>query len=57
MKIATLKKETKPFFVFVPTYLEGGNGIDSGDQEILTETMREYFGISRKSCALSWCCR
>lgn len=36
------EKETKPFFVFVPTYLEGGNGIDSGDQEILTETMREY---------------
>lgn len=36
------EKETKPFFVFVPTYLEGGNGIDSGDQEILTEIMREY---------------
>lgn len=28
--------------VFVPTYLEGGNGVDNGDQEILTETMREY---------------
>ncbi|MBO0462496.1 MULTISPECIES: class Ib ribonucleoside-diphosphate reductase assembly flavoprotein NrdI [Enterococcus] len=36
------EKETEPFFTFVPTYLEGGNGIDSGDQEILTETMREY---------------
>ena len=28
--------------MFVPTYLEGGNGVDNGDQEILTETMREY---------------
>lgn len=30
------------FFVFVPTYLEGGNGVDNGDQEILTEALREY---------------
>lgn len=37
-----LEAESGPFFVFVPTYLEGGNGIDNGDQEILTETMREY---------------
>lgn len=36
-----LEKITIPFFVFVPTYLEGGNGIDNGDQEILTESMRE----------------
>ncbi|MGX7328019.1 class Ib ribonucleoside-diphosphate reductase assembly flavoprotein NrdI [Enterococcus bulliens] len=34
--------ETEPFVVCVPTYLEGGNGIDSGDQEILTEAMRDY---------------
>lgn len=36
------ESETAPFFTFVPTYLEGGNGIDSGDTEILTEVMREY---------------
>ncbi|AYW45461.1 class Ib ribonucleoside-diphosphate reductase assembly flavoprotein NrdI [Tetragenococcus koreensis] len=34
--------ETEPFFAFVPTYLEGGNGIDNGDQEILTESLRDY---------------
>ncbi|MFV0559596.1 MAG: class Ib ribonucleoside-diphosphate reductase assembly flavoprotein NrdI [Enterococcus sp.] len=39
-------KETEPFFVFVPTYLEGGNGVDNGDTEILTETMREYLEYS-----------
>jgi protein involved in ribonucleotide reduction len=37
-----LESEDEPFVVFVPTYLEGGNGVDNGDQEILTETMREY---------------
>ncbi|WP_411372680.1 class Ib ribonucleoside-diphosphate reductase assembly flavoprotein NrdI [Enterococcus thailandicus] len=36
------EQETESFFTFVPTYLEGGNGIDNGDTEILTETMREY---------------
>ncbi|ALS00998.1 ribonucleotide reductase [Enterococcus silesiacus] len=34
--------EHAPFFTFVPTYLDGGNGVDNGDTEILTETMREY---------------
>lgn len=34
--------ETAPFFCFVPTYLEGGNGVDNGDKEILTEALREY---------------
>ncbi|MDT2639299.1 class Ib ribonucleoside-diphosphate reductase assembly flavoprotein NrdI [Enterococcus dongliensis] len=34
--------ESTPFFTFVPTYLEGGNGVDNGDKEILTEVMREY---------------
>ncbi|WP_061841212.1 class Ib ribonucleoside-diphosphate reductase assembly flavoprotein NrdI [Tetragenococcus halophilus] len=36
------EEETEPFFAFVPTYLEGGNGIDNGDQEILTESLRDY---------------
>lgn len=36
------EKENTPFFAFVPTYLEGGNGVDNGDTEILTEVLREY---------------
>ncbi|WP_207696631.1 nrdI protein [Enterococcus sp. DIV0212c] len=39
---SVFEDETAPFFTFVPTYLDGGNGVDNGDTEILTETMREY---------------
>ncbi|OTN90071.1 nrdI protein [Enterococcus sp. 7E2_DIV0204] len=39
---SVFKDEHAPFFTFVPTYLDGGNGVDNGDTEILTETMREY---------------
>lgn len=47
-----LEQETAPFFVLVPTYLEGGNGIDNGDQEILTEAMADYldFGDNATLC-------
>ena len=31
-----------PFVSFLPTYLEGGNGIDTGFQEILTENLRKF---------------
>lgn len=31
-----------PFVAFLPTYLEGGNGIDNGNKEILTTPLREY---------------
>lgn len=34
--------EKEPFFCFVPTYLDGGNGIDSGYTEIMTTPMGEY---------------
>lgn len=34
--------ESQPFFVFVPTYLTGGNGIDSGYTEIMTNALGEY---------------
>ncbi|GAX08222.1 MAG TPA: ribonucleotide reductase assembly protein NrdI [Lactobacillus sp.] len=34
--------ETKPFFCFVPTYLDGGNGIDNGVKELMTNVMGEY---------------
>jgi protein involved in ribonucleotide reduction len=39
---SVFEDETEPFFTFVPTYLDGGNGVDNGDTEILTETMRDY---------------
>ena len=38
-------KETEPFFTFVPTYLDGGDGISNGNTEILTEVMREYLAF------------
>lgn len=46
------KAETKPFFTFVPTYLTGGNGIDSGFTEIMTNALGEYieYGNNAKQC-------
>lgn len=35
-------QEKEPYFCFVPTYLEGGNGLDNGTQEIMTDALREY---------------
>lgn len=34
--------ETTPYFAFVPTYLDGGNGIDNGVKETLTNALGEY---------------
>ncbi|MFD1429078.1 class Ib ribonucleoside-diphosphate reductase assembly flavoprotein NrdI [Lacticaseibacillus mingshuiensis] len=34
--------ETEPFFVLVPTYLDGGNGIDNGVKELMTTAMGDY---------------
>ena len=34
--------ETGNFFAFVPTYLDGGNGIDNGVKEMMTNTLGEY---------------
>ncbi len=31
-----------PFVAFLPTYLEGGNGVDSGDVEILTNPLGDF---------------
>lgn len=44
--------ETEPYFCFVPTYLEGGNGVDNGTQEIMTNAMYEYIesGDNAKFC-------
>ncbi len=33
---------TGPFVAFLPTYLEGGNGVDNGDQEILTNPLGDF---------------
>lgn len=34
--------ETMPYYAFVPTYLDGGNGIDNGVKETLTNALGEY---------------
>ena len=34
--------EKEPFFALVPTYLDGGNGIDSGYTELMTNALGEY---------------
>ncbi|RRG17368.1 class Ib ribonucleoside-diphosphate reductase assembly flavoprotein NrdI [Weissella viridescens] len=34
--------ETSDYFAFVPTYLDGGNGIDNGVKEILTNALADY---------------
>lgn len=45
-------QESAPFFVFVPTYLTGGNGIDNGFTEIMTNALGEYIedGHNAKYC-------
>ncbi|MCU0081896.1 class Ib ribonucleoside-diphosphate reductase assembly flavoprotein NrdI [Streptococcus danieliae] len=39
----------KPYVTFVPTYLEGGNGIDNGDVEILTTDVRDFMAYGENS--------
>ncbi|MCW0952637.1 class Ib ribonucleoside-diphosphate reductase assembly flavoprotein NrdI [Weissella ceti] len=41
--------ETTPYFAFVPTYLDGGNGIDSGVTETLTNALGEYLDYGNNS--------
>lgn len=33
---------TEPFVTMLPTYLEGGNGVDNGDVEILTTPLGDF---------------
>ncbi|MBB1062692.1 class Ib ribonucleoside-diphosphate reductase assembly flavoprotein NrdI [Limosilactobacillus fastidiosus] len=44
--------EQEPFFVFVPTYLDGGNGITSGFTEIMTNSLGDYIAYDNnpKNC-------
>ncbi|NQG97108.1 class Ib ribonucleoside-diphosphate reductase assembly flavoprotein NrdI [Streptococcus suis] len=41
-----------PFVAFLPTYLEGGNGVDNGDVEILTNPLGDFiaFGNNAELC-------
>ena len=34
--------EHEPFVIFLPTYLEGGDGVETGTTEVLTTPLREY---------------
>ena len=50
--VKDLVKEGKPFFevdtpfiAFLPTYLEGGNGVDNGDVEILTNDLGDFIAF------------
>ena len=57
--VKDLVKEGKPFFevdtpfiTFLPTYLEGGNGVDNGDVEILTTDVADFiaYGDNATKC-------
>lgn len=41
-----------PFVAFLPTYLEGGNGVDNGDVEILTIPLGDFiaYGNNVANC-------
>ena len=43
---------TNPFITFLPTYLEGGNGVDNGDVEILTNPLGDFIAAhdNHKRC-------
>ncbi len=43
---------TEPFVAMLPTYLEGGNGVDNGDVEILTTPLGDFIAAhdNYKSC-------
>ncbi|KXT77838.1 class Ib ribonucleoside-diphosphate reductase assembly flavoprotein NrdI [Streptococcus sp. DD13] len=45
-EIPFFKVET-PFVAFLPTYLEGGNGVDTGDREILTTPLRDFIAYEQ----------
>lgn len=50
--IKDMVKEERPFYAmsqsfvaFLPTYLEGGNGLDNGDVEILTNDLGDFIAF------------
>lgn len=44
--------ETQPYFCFVPTYLDGGNGIDNGVKELMTNVLGEYIAYGQNATHL-----
>ncbi|NQG19739.1 class Ib ribonucleoside-diphosphate reductase assembly flavoprotein NrdI [Streptococcus suis] len=38
-----------PFVTFLPTYLEGGNGVDNGDVEILTNPLGDFIAFENNA--------
>lgn len=38
-----------PFVAFLPTYLEGGNGVDNGDVEILTTPLGDFIAHGKNA--------
>ena len=43
-----------PFIAFLPTYLEGGNGVDNGDVEILTTDVGDFIALWSECPASVW---
>lgn len=41
--------ETSPYFAFVPTYLDGGNGIDNGVKEIMTNALFDQISFGNNA--------
>lgn len=41
--------ESTPYFCFVPTYLNGGNGIDNGVKELMTNVLGEYIAYGNNA--------
>ena len=44
--------ESEPFAIFLPTYLEGGDGVETGTTEVLTTPLRDYMSYQNnyKQC-------
>lgn len=44
--------ESDPFVIFLPTYLEGGDGVETGTTEVLTTPLRDYMSYQNnyKQC-------
>ena len=44
--------ESEPFVIFLPTYLEGGDGVETGTTEVLTTPLRDYMSYQNnyKQC-------
>lgn len=41
--------EKEDFFAFVPTYLDGGNGFDSGFTELMTNALGDYIASNHNA--------